>query len=561
MASNFSICGICDFRHVTIPSVVWCSECDEGLCDDCKEHHSISKSSRDHDIVPIGDYQNLPSEVLQVSQSCRKHNQRFQIFCKKHDCPCCKKCVIEVHNDCKDFVDIDDVIKNVKSSNAFQELEHTLSDIADYMQRVKQNREENLISIKEQKEQIETKILKAREAINNHLDFLQHTLIGVLNLTIDKQNKDIHQFLKLIEKNKKDIEEFQSNHLKIKQHASELQTFLTLKQMERDIATKEEFIQSIGKSGSLSHTRFFCKIDTYLENLTNDVKRFGEVVTETKPNNIPFVRQKDKQAAQSLIPVPTKSIDDLKLTLVQSFNTYSREVRGCAMLTDGKMVFTCYTPGYVTVVNPDGSKYCEIKTGNVFDVIYLGDNIIAVTSGYNSNHIHFIDIKLKTIKKSLNVDSSNDGIDLYDKDLIYCARAQGLKKISFRDCSAGTIINSKLRDWSYVKTFNDTIIYTDKDQSTVTCTDMQGQIRWEFKDLSILKFPLGIAVDNSGNVYVIGRHSCNVVVISPDGQRYRQLLSTRDGLKEPSVLHYDLISNKLLVANVIEKAFLFDVTS
>ncbi|CAG2254826.1 unnamed protein product [Mytilus edulis] len=288
MASNWSICGICDFRQFTKPSVVWCSECDEGLCDDCKEHHSISKASRDHDTVTICDYQNLPTEVLQIAQSCRKHNQKYQIFCKTHDCPCCKKCVIDEHNECKEFVDIDDVIKNVKSSNAFQEIEHTLSDIAEYMQSVKKNREENLISIKEQKELIETKILQTRESINNHLDFLQQTLIGALNLTIDERNKDIDQFLKSVEKNEKDIKEFQSNHLKIMQHASELQTFLTLKQMERDIATKEEFIQSINKSGSLSHTSFFCKIDTYLENWTNDVKRFGEVVTETKPNDIPF---------------------------------------------------------------------------------------------------------------------------------------------------------------------------------------------------------------------------------------------------------------------------------
>ncbi|XP_071121446.1 uncharacterized protein [Mytilus edulis] len=560
MASNWAICGICDFRHVTKPSVVWCSECDEGLCDDCKEHHSISKSSRDHDIVPIDDYQNLPSEVLQVSQSCRKHNQRFQIFCKKHDCPCCKKCVIEVHNECKDFVDIDDIIKNVKSSNAFQEIEHTLSDIADYMQRVKQNREENLISLKEQKEQIETKILKAREAINNHLDCLQHKLIEELNLTIDKQIKDIHQFLKLVEKNKKDIEEFQSNHYKIKQNASELQTFLTLKQMERDIATKEEFIQSISKSGSLSHTRFFCKLDTYLENLTNDVKRFGEVAQETKPKDIPFVRQKDKQA-QLIIAVPAKSLDDLTLTLVQPINTYSKEVRGCTMLPDGRMLFTSHSLGYVTVVNQDGSKDFEIKSAYAFDVIYLGHDIIAVTYGNSSRCISLIDIKLKTVKKTINVGSRNDGIALKDKALIYCGREKGLKKISLSDDSVCTIINSGLSIMSYVTTCNDKIIYTENNMNTVTCTSLQGQIHWIFMDESILTYPLGVSVDNVGNVYVVGRDSCNVVVISLDGQRHRQILSARDGLEYPSVLHYNLLTNKLLVANVKEKAFLFDVTS
>ena len=49
------------------------------------------------------------------------------------------------------------------------------------------------------------------------------------------------------------------------------------------------------------------------------------------------------------------------------------------------------------------------------------------------------------------------------------------------------------------------------------------------------------------NVYVVG--SNNVVVISPDGQRHRQLLSSKDGLSCPTVLDYDKSTNRLLVVN------------
>jgi sugar lactone lactonase YvrE len=67
-----------------------------------------------------------------------------------------------------------------------------------------------------------------------------------------------------------------------------------------------------------------------------------------------------------------------------------------------------------------------------------------------------------------------------------------------------------------------------------------------------------LSVDNDGNVYVVG--SNNVVVISPDGQRHRQLLSSKDGLKKPRVLEYDISTNRLLVVNNNTTAFLFDVT-
>jgi hypothetical protein len=50
------------------------------------------------------------------------------------------------------------------------------------------------------------------------------------------------------------------------------------------------------------------------------------------------------------------------------------------------------------------------------------------------------------------------------------------------------------------------------------------------------------------------------MVISPDGQRHRQLLASKDGLSNPDVLDYDKSTNRLLVVNQNGTAFLFDVT-
>jgi DNA-binding beta-propeller fold protein YncE len=112
----------------------------------------------------------------------------------------------------------------------------------------------------------------------------------------------------------------------------------------------------------------------------------------------------------------------------------------------------------------------------------------------------------------------------------------------------------------YIATFGDKLYYTSWKTHTVTCCDPQGTIQWEFKDERVLKCPLGISVDNDGNLYVVGRDSINVVVISPDGQCHRQLLSSKDGLVEPIVLDYERSTNKLLVVNERDIAFLFDVS-
>jgi hypothetical protein len=56
MSSSPSFCGICDIRHIYKPSDVWCPDCDEGLCTECLDHHSLVKPSRKHTTITIAEY-------------------------------------------------------------------------------------------------------------------------------------------------------------------------------------------------------------------------------------------------------------------------------------------------------------------------------------------------------------------------------------------------------------------------------------------------------------------------------------------------------------------------
>ena len=122
------------------------------------------------------------------------------------------------------------------------------------------------------------------------------------------------------------------------------------------------------------------------------------------------------------------------------------------------------------------------------------------------------------------------------------------------------LIMTNLPKVYYVATTGDKLYYANCDTHTVTCCDLHGKTQWEFKDTRVLQGPVGISVDNDGNVYAVGFHSDKVVVISPDGQRHRQLLSFKDGLRNPRVLDYDRSTDRLLVVNQSSSAFLFDVT-
>ena len=151
MASSSPVCGICDSRRIYNPSQVWCSECGEGLCINCIEHHSLSKGTKHHNSITMSEYQKLPSFVLDISQFCQEHNERYQFYCRRDECPCCDICIVEKHNDCTDVAILKDIAKNVKASVQFNEVEQLIDELKKTVDKIRTNRETNLDDVSEQK--------------------------------------------------------------------------------------------------------------------------------------------------------------------------------------------------------------------------------------------------------------------------------------------------------------------------------------------------------------------------------------------------------------------------
>lgn len=305
-------------------------------------------------------------------------------------------------------------------------------------------------------------------------------------------------------------------------------------------------------------------IETIIQNIAIDVKSFGEIIVVNEPNELIIRRQKDQQAQQMIVAPVSKSIDNLALTLRRTVNTDAADIRGCTILPDGRMMFTCYSKHKIIVINKYGTTDFEIKLDRCFDMVYIGNNKIAVTSGryFDSFYINCVDIEQRIVTEVLDVQSKNLGVVLTGEGtLIYCAGGTGMKTIDLSNKTRGSIRSGPLSisGYSYVTIYDKNILYTNQDINTVTCSDFQGTTQWEFKNKRVLKNPQGISVDKDGNVYVAGTNSNSVVVVSHDGKHHRQILSNAEGLLKPQTVHYDQSSDLLLVANKMGRAFLYDV--
>jgi len=565
MSSSPSFCGICDIRHISKLSEVWCPVCEEGLCAECIEYHSLVKLSRGHITIPISEYQKLPSFVLEIKEHCSEHHEKFNLYCKEHECACCGICMVETHKDCLNVAVLENIVKDVKTSDVFNEIEQLINEMIEIIGKIRQNRETNSSAVREQKIIVENEIREVRTKINNRLDNLQEDLMKELTEAEKQIAEETRDLMVSLDEKQKELTEYQTNIVNIKKYASNLQTYLVVKQIEKDIETQDTCLQS--NVNSLKQANLSYKKDTDLETITSSIQKFGEVVVESKPCELTLARKKDKQAQMMVADLsPPMSVDNIQLKLKQQINIKGIWIRGCSFLPDGRMVLSCYSTDTVRFINEEGVECFQIvkdKTGFcTYDTVYIKDNnSVAVSSGREINRcITIIDLESREVMTTISMDTPIFGMVVRGRTIYYCAWDEGLKMLNLSDKTVSDIISSDMSGIYYVATSGDKLYYTDEHTHSVTCCDLHGTTQWKFKDECVLRGPRGISVDNDGNVYVAGRSSNNVVVFSSDGHRHRQLLSSKDGLIQPTVLDFDKSTNRLLVVNESESAFILDVT-
>ncbi|VDI83911.1 Hypothetical predicted protein [Mytilus galloprovincialis] len=558
MAASQELCDICEQRHVTKSSTFWCPECEQAFCDDCNAYHGFSKLSKHHVTVSIQDHLALSSSISQTSNTCMDHNEQYQMVCQAHDELLCLKC-IEKHDGCKGIIPISKVIENVKMSSLFQETQKRLNDINRNIEMLQNELKKQQGGIKQQEETILSQISETRNKINNHLDKLEEKIRNEVSDITAKLKNDMNQAQQILEGKNGDTNNAEQQLKDIERYASDLQTYLGLRKISSKAATTELYLQSIIRDHSLDEITLLFKVDDKISNITNNSKKFGSVTIHKILCKIDLVRYKNRQAQLGDIKIK-KSIADIKLNLITATNIGISDIRGIVVLPSGNIAISDYSDGNIAVFRTDWKRLGKISVtpANSFDVTYIHDKTIATTSNlWNGNGVNIIDIETERITRHIPTNSSCYGIIYHNGSLYVCASNIGILKLNPQDRSSTVIVQSNLPSWCYIEIFDNKIYYTSDE--SVKCYDMQGKQIWTFKDGNTLKCPRGLALDSSGNVYVACTTSHRVVVISPDGQQSRELLSLNNGLVNPSTIYFDRKRHCLLVANKQQSVSTYEI--
>ncbi|CAG2244143.1 unnamed protein product [Mytilus edulis] len=403
MSTNTSLCAICDLRHLTASSTHWCPECEESLCNNCKEHHSFSKSSRGHQVIPISDYNNVPSVITNINSFCTYHNEKYTQYCVKHEVPICYKCIKE-HGNCGELALLEDLARDIKSSELFQDMEQSLNDIKVNFNQIREDRECNIKTIKDKKKQIIEDVSCFKKQINSHIDQLQENILKELDKVETECCEKIYSIVSSINDQDTEIIQYDVEIENIKKYASDLQAFLGMREIQKNINKNEHCIKSMIQNKNLERVSLDFNVETKLRDFFTNVKTFGSIIVDScQTNNIELVRKKDRQA--QILATVEQSINNIKLNFKRELKTSCKLTRGCCVTAKCRYLFTNYTGGREKLValNSNGKAEYTINLNpySAFDLVCIDDNTVAVTTGhsYGNNGVIIIDLTTKKVKR------------------------------------------------------------------------------------------------------------------------------------------------------------------
>lgn len=556
--SSTSFCDICESRGTRKTAIIWCSECDELLCHECTEHHSISKSSKNHTTQSVDDYKNLPSFILTATDKCNVHSGKYEFFCPAHDDLCCVQCLHDKHKDCDQLFPLSAVIHNVKTSAFMNDIESTVDELRKNFNLLIAECDESMEALTATMHKCRKEIKELRQTIDDHIKKIEKQILDELTCKFNQCLSVKEKLMEDLEKAAVRVKQTSNDLINMKNHASELQVFLGLRDIESFIKEDKCFIEHLLQTDTLKHSECKFDISPAIFYITSDLTLLGKLSIEEKPIilSLEVLKKKEAQAIRSPGYVMHQYSIKTHWQIHITGGKNAQRLTGCTMLPSGDIAIADKNNDRLLICDPHGYLKKEIAViGSPVDVAYESQNQVAISLA-NKAKIKFVNTETGTTCHKLSIPSTSYGIstsigyDPHHSDYKIVARIKDFGfLITDRAGKKSKVVENQGDAILYVSYKDEKLYFTKWDTNKVICCDLSGNIIWEFMN-DILQKPCGISLADDGNMFVAGFESSNIVMISEDGKHSRELVTELDSLNNPAAIHFNSELNQLVVVNL-----------
>ncbi|XP_071141887.1 uncharacterized protein [Mytilus edulis] len=303
-------------------------------------------------------------------------------------------------------------------SAAFQEINGSIEDVSKNIKRIRKDREATMETQIQNTKSIMNQVKETRTKINAHLDEIQNILLRELKEITDKVGRSTQELNNKLDKLKNKLTKCQTCLNKVNKDGTELQTFLTMKRIEKEINHADSTIHCLIEDGQLDKVDFKTEIQSELNKIILNVDSFGCIINDNIHSDIPLVNRKMMQA-QIVIPLaPKRSIDNITLNLQKTIKTSVETVEGCILLPNCKVVLSCFQQGMLTFLSENGETDFNLSMKpRPYGMTSIDNNTIAVSAdGCSPNviSVNFNERDVLNVPKSLAVDKNGN---IFDADM------------------------------------------------------------------------------------------------------------------------------------------------
>ncbi|KAH3802788.1 hypothetical protein DPMN_156472, partial [Dreissena polymorpha] len=492
--------------------------------------------SKHHKLCDLADVP--PQEIQELLKNliaCPNHeNEEVVYLCKDHDMTCCNKCVMADHRMCDEVKVLSDILNDIKvDCTGLKIVLHDFQQQGERLLEHERNHKELVFEIENQAlaslQTIKQKLLDIYAQLENEVLSSIADKKKVIGDKIKRNNDNARQFFNEIKQQSTYIEQ-------VEKFGTNEQLVLLQRQLDKNsVCRLKSIIGELGKRRSKSS--FKCVKDTSFDSLLLEVKNSLRIedctcdVSETSSDT-------DHRHYTSYTERIPKLQCTKDLSIIPLFDKDKRPEPGSCIWIDKYIVISLHEVNALLVIEEESdfvlSKLiiCDCMPWSVSKTGPTNMVITSPTAGkiafaqlrYGNVHvvtelktrIPYHDVTRNTTNKQYICLSSTHGqIDILNSG-----------GTLLREISLSLYITKSSLSFCYFNASNLMIIISDSESDKLFALHLNGAKVFEYKHPH-LKYPRQLAVDSSGNVYVIcfrrGIHQ-----FSPNGQHIRCVLNETD---------------------------------
>ncbi|XP_071161823.1 uncharacterized protein [Mytilus edulis] len=547
-------CGPCHARKKNNQSLYWCMSCEEGLCEECCDHHKAIKAIRNHSVVPLLCVKPLEQFIPSFKTDCSIHDKPLELYCPCHEEPCCTKCASLSHPNCIGITLFHSFVSDLERSDKLTYLDNDIATLLKNIDSLIENRQVNLKEISDQGKTKFDLFVVLKEELKDLEIKLQSKCQG-LHVTA---YAEIEAVVAKLQKKRQMIIDYKDNSSQLRQIGADTQLFHGTKQIEKFIEEERKSLSEIIKEPSMREMKIKAQMSDNFKQIVSDLidvtieRDTSKVILKDVEGSLTCQSVKDNQAKVSVVQKTMTKFD--KSAFMDHANI------SCLVgFPGGDILVSDYEGQQLLIFDISGSVKKKIHfLSRPFGLTVVDTDTFAVSFPEKRN------IKLYFLHTFSELNEIQIGVGCwglqYEDDLFIAAIRN--VEILFLNLSGNIkkAIPMKQKNLVYVLKSKRSHFRTEFENHSVHCySSTNGRKQWQFSHPSVLG-PRNMCFDAEGNLLVACQDSNCVILISSDGEHFKRVVEM-DCAKciyfdvKKSLLYVCSVNGKEIAAFIIPKCF------